>query len=419
MKILGYEFRKLPNKEERQVKIAPTTSIGLPYAGLNASLSAEQAMRLSAVYRCVDVRSDSIATMPWDVMVFNKQKEWVKDTFHFSWNMLNTEPNPSMSKFDFMKTLTAQVDLNGNAYVQVIRDSMGNPASLILQSGIVTMYVRDDYSIYYEVLESYSNRGLYVAGEDMIHVKNFSYDGYLGVSTITHATNITGLAEAADGQAAGYYKNGANMNGVLAVPGKVGADKAEQLKKSWMDSVGYNSATGVGGGVVVVEGGVVYTPIQINPKDAQMIETREFNVVDICRFFGVSPIKAFDMSSSTYASVESYQLGYITDTVTPLARKIENEFNRKLYRPSQRNKVKVALDIEELMSADLDTLGNYYTKMIQCGAYSPNEIRRKRKMPLIPDGDKSYVQVNLAPVGQKPEPIQNKNTGVKDENNGI
>jgi HK97 family phage portal protein len=325
--------------------------------------------------------------------------------------MLNTEPNPSMSKYDFMKTLTAQVDLNGNAYVQIVRDRFGNPTQLILQSGIVTMYVRDDYTIYYEVIESYSNKGLYVDGEDMIHVKNFSYDGFLGVSTITHATNITSLAESADGQAKGYYANGANMNGIIGVPGKISPDNAKNLKTSFREAVSYNSSTGVGGGVIVLEGGATYTPIQINPRDAQMLETRQFNVVDICRFFGVSPIKAFDMSSSTYANVESYQLGYITDTITPLAKKIENEFNRKLYRPSQRGNTRVSLDIEELMSADLDTLSNYYMNMIQCGAYSPNEIRRKRKMPLIPDGDKSYIQVNMAPVGQKPEPIQNKNNG--------
>jgi HK97 family phage portal protein len=355
--------------------------------------------------------------MPWDVMVFNRDKEWVKDPFHFSSNMLNVEPNPSMSKFDFMKTLTAQVDLNGNAYVQIVRDDIGNPLKLILQSGIVTMYIRPDYTTYYEITENYSSRNFVVDGTDMIHIKNFSYDGMLGVSTLTHAMNMLDLSSSADGQAKGFYKNGANMNGVVSVPGKIGSDGAERLKKSFRDAVSFNAQTGEGGGVVVMEGGAIYSPIQVSPKDAQMIETRQFNVIDICRFFGVSPIKAFDMSSSTYANVESYQLGYITDTITPLARKIESEFNRKLYRPSQRNKTKVVLDIEELMSADLDTLAGYYMAMVQCGAYSPNEIRRKRKMPLIPDGDKSYVQANMVEVGTKATPDQNKNTG-NNNNNG-
>jgi hypothetical protein len=98
--------------------------------------------------------------------------------------------------------------------------------------------------------------------------------------------------------------------------------------------------------------------------------------------------------------------------MTPLARKIDNEVNRKLFRPSQRSKTKVALRVRELRSADLDSLSNYYTRMFQVGAISPNEIRREINAPLIADGDKSYVQVNLAEVGKEPEPYQNKNTNV-------
>src|SRR5512133_723017 len=91
---LNIEFRKSKTTqhiEQRAISIGPSTSVGLPYGGLSASLSAEASMKLSAVYRCVDVVSDSIATMPWDVMVYNSNKEWVKDEFHFSWNMLNIE----------------------------------------------------------------------------------------------------------------------------------------------------------------------------------------------------------------------------------------------------------------------------------------------------------------------------------------
>jgi HK97 family phage portal protein len=257
-----------------------------------------------------------------------------------------------------------------------------------------------------------------IAGEDMIHIPNFSYDGLLGVSTLTHAGNITNLAASADAQAKGYYSNGVNMNGIVSVPGKIDPAKATALKNAWATSVGYSSTTGLAGGVVILEGGAEFKAIQVNPKDAQMLETREFNVVDICRFFGVHPSKAFDVSSNSYGSAESYQLGYITDTMTPLARKIDNEVNRKLYRPSQRNKVKAILRVRELRSADLDSLSNYYTKMFQVGAYSPNDICREQNLPISPDGDKKYVQVNLVELGKEPEPTQNKNVNVINDDNG-
>lgn len=409
MSIFNWFARKPKEVEERSLIVGPTTAVGLPYGGLATNLSAEAAMKLSAVYRCVDVRSDAIASMPWDVFVYNRSKEWIKEEFHFSYDLLNVQPNPSMSKFDFMKTLASMVDLNGNGFVQIKRDERGNPVSMILLTGEVTMYIKDDYSVYYESHDTYTSRSEIIAGEDMIHVKNFSYDGLLGVSTLTHAGNITALAASSDGQAKGFFSSGANLSGIISVPGKIDAQRAAMLKKSWGETFALNNTTGIAGGVAVMEGGAEFKSVQVNPRDSQMIETRQFNVIDICRFFGVHPSKAFDLTASTYSNVESYQLGFLTDTMTPFKKKFENEFNRKLFRPSQRTRTRLSLDINELLSSDLDTQANYYSKMVQCGAFTPNEIRRKVKQPLIANGDSSYVQANMVPVGERPLPEQNKN----------
>ena len=414
MKIFGVEIKKA---EKRQVTVGPSTSLGLPWGSGASSLSSSNAMKLSAVYRCVDVRSDSIATMPQDIFV-RKGDQWIRDDSHFAYPLLNVEPNRSCSAFTFRKTLMSMVDLDGNGYARIHRDEVGNPVKLELLSGNVTMYLKPDLTVYYEV-SNYNDRSYLVDGDDMIHVTNFSYDGLLGVSTLTHAGNITGLASSADGQAKGFYSSGANLSGIISVPGKIDPDKAKALKDSWGAAFTLNSTTGIAGGVAVMEGGAEYKSVQVNPKDAQMLETRAFNVIDICRFFGVSPIKAFDISSATYANVESYQLGYITDTITPLAIRFDNEFNRKLFRPSQRGRVKTKLRVRYLMSSDLDTQANYYSRMFQLGVYSPNEIAAEIDMPPYPKGDKRYVQVNLTELGKEPEPSQNKNTNVvKDKEDG-
>ena len=417
MNILGYEIRK--KTEQRGVTIGPSTPVGLPYSTLNGSLSAETSMKLSAVYRCVDVLGSDIATMPWDIMVYKNSTEWIRDDFHFSYAMLNEQPNPSCSAFTFKKTLISRMLLNGNGYARIYRDDAGNPVKLQLLTGDVVMYIRDDMSVYYSYKDPYTLKDIVVSGDDMIHIPNFTYDGLLGISTLTHAANITGLATSADGQAKGFFASGANLSGIISVPGKIDPDKAKALKTSWGEAFALSSTTGTAGGVAVMEGGAEFKPVSVNPKDAQMLETRAFNVIDLCRFFGVHPSKAFDTSTSTYgANVESYQLGYITDTITPLAKKIDNEVNRKLYRPSQRIRTKAILRVSELLSNDYESKANYYTQMFQVGAYSPNEIRKELNKPLIPDGDKSYVQVNLAEVGTKPEPIQNKNTNVVSDGKG-
>jgi HK97 family phage portal protein len=415
MNIFGYELRK---KEQRSITIGPSTAVGLPYQA-GSSLSADAAMKLSAVYRCVDVKSSDIGAMPWDVFVYRGDLEWTKDDSHFSYSMLNTAPNPSCSSFTFWKTFVAKIELNGNAYAKIYRDETGSPYQLELLSGGITMYMRTDLSVFYIHLHPYTQEEQFIEGEDMIHVLNFSYDGLLGVSTLTHAMNITSLAASSDGQAKGFFASGANLSGILSVPGKIDPVKAALLKTAWGNAFALNSTTGNAGGVAVLEGGAEFKPVSVNPKDAQMLETRAFNVVDICRFFGVHPSKAFDMSSSAYASAESYQLGYITDTMTPLARKIDNEVNRKLYRPSQRKKTKALLRVREMRSADLDSLTTYYSGMFQLGVYSPNDICREMNLPLDSKGNKRYVQVNLTELGKEPEPDQNKNTNiVNDISNG-
>lgn len=407
MKIFGYDIKRT---EKRDLTIGPSTGIGVTYGGNSTNFSAEASMKLSAVYRCVDVVSDSIATMPFDIMV-KRGPDWQKDYSHFSYPMLNFQPNPSLSKYTMMKTLTAKVLLNGNGYIWIHRDEMGNPLWLQLLNGTVVMYLREDFSVYYIFTDYYTYTEQTIDGDDMIHVLNFSYNGLQGISTLTHAANSIGLAQASDGQALGFFRNGANATGIYTVPGTIKPDKAKALKDSLKEALSYNETTGIGGGIAIMEGGGTLEKLTINPKDTQMLETRAFNVRDICRFFGVAPMKAFDDSGGISKSVESYQLGYITDTITPFAKKIENEFNRKLYRPSQRSRTKVILDINELMSSDLGTLAEYYSKLFPLGVFTTNEIRAKIHNAPVEEGDKPYVMVNLGQLGKPVDPSQNKNAG--------
>src|SRR5574343_674246 len=177
MKIFGYELRKEQKTEQRNITIGPSTPLGLPYSGTGTSLSAENSMKLSAVYRCVDVKSSDIGAMPWDVFIYRGNLEWVKDDSHFSYSMLNIQPNPSCSSFSFWKTFTAKVELNGNGFARIMRDDMGNPFQLILLTGAVTMYLRNDNSVFYVHQHPYTQEEEFIDGEDMIHVLNFSYDG--------------------------------------------------------------------------------------------------------------------------------------------------------------------------------------------------------------------------------------------------
>ena len=144
---------------------------------------------------------------------------------------------------------------------------------------------------------------------------NFSYDGIIGVSTLTHALQSLNISSDSEAHASGFFKSGANTAGVLTIEGvRLDKKQKEQNYQEWENRT--NPVTGRPNGIVILEGNMRYQPITVSPKDSQLLESRQFNVVDICRFFSVSPVKAFDLSKSSYSTVEATQLAYLTDTAS-------------------------------------------------------------------------------------------------------
>jgi len=390
--------------EQRSISDGPTTSVGLPYGFSTSPLSVQSSMQLSAVYRCVEVISDSIASQSWIVNEYTSDKGWMSNEFNDLHYILNIEPNKTMSRYSFMKTLIAKVLLEGNGYVVIKRNDRGDAESLELVTDSVDMFKRKDGTVYYAI--DRKGRTEKVDGEDMIHILNFTYNGLTGVSTLYHAANAMGLSLAAENSAKGFFLGGANMSGILTAEGKLTQDKADAIKSSW--SSAFNVTAGVPGGIAVMEKGLEFKPVTINPKDAQMLETRQYNVIEICRFFGVPPMKVFDNSNLTYSNVEAYQLGFITDTISPLDEKIEAEFNRKLFRPSLKRVTRVQLDINNLLRANLDARANYLSKMWGVGGLTINELRSEIGQPEIEGGDEVFLPVNMLPLSKHNKTV-NKN----------
>lgn len=351
-----------------------------------------KAMLLSTVYRCVDVISDAVAQLPLEPYYINDAGYKEKFIKHPTYYLLNKEPNSKMSRFTFIKTLIVSTLLKGNGYAYIERDAKGDATALhYIQSDYVTITEQKDGLMYSVV----GIKG-YVEPCNMIHILNFSYDGITGISTLQHARQTLGLAIDSESHAAGFFKGGANLAGILKVQSTLTGKQKTDLKSSWQTA--FSPTTGTPNGVAVLEGNMDFQPITVNPSDAQLLETRQFNVIDICRFFGVSPVKAFDLSKSSYSTVEATQLAFLTDTLSPLLEKIELEFERKLYKPSERNSIDVRFDTSVLLRADKASLANYYNTLFNIGVISPNEIRKQLDLPAVNGGDSHFVQVNLMEI---------------------
>lgn len=409
MKLFGFELRKAKQVEERSGIFD-----SLLYNG-KGSYQANKAMLLSCVYRCVDVISDSVAQLPLEPYFIDNDGYKSKFKQHPTYYLLNKEPNPKMSRFTFIKTLVVSTLLNGNGYAFIQRDGKGDAIALhYVPSEYVTIQKQTDGTIKYSVV---GIRGL-VEACNMIHILNFSYDGIEGISTLRHARLTLGLASDAESHASGFFKGGANLSGILKVQSNLTDKQKQALKSSWQTAFSPN--TGQPNGVAVLEGNMDYTPVTVNPVDAQLLETRQFNVVDICRFFGVSPVKAFDLSHSSYSTVEATQLAFLTDTLSPLLEKIELEFERKLYKPSERANVEVKFDTSMLLRADKASLADYYNKLFYMGALSVNEIRQNLDLPAVEGGNTHFLQVNLQTMDNAVKGYDTQNTkepGLSDKSN--
>lgn len=379
----------------------------------STAYTTEKSMLLSAVYRCVEVISDSVAQLPLEPYRMDSQGYKVKFTSHPTYKLLNKEPNQRMSRFTFIKTLIVSTLLRGNGYAYIERDGKGDAIALhLIPSELVT--INRPKTLKEPI--SYSIAGVgKVESKDMIHILNFSYDGIIGMSTLQHARHSLGLAMDSDSHAAGFFKGGANIAGILKSDGHLAPDQKQQIKQAWQ--MAFNPNYGSPNGVAVLEGNFTFEPITVNPSDAQLLETRQFNVVDICRFFGVSPVKAFDLTKSSYSTVEATELAFLTDTLSPLLEKIELEFERKLYKPSEKDSIDVRFDTAMLLRADKQSLANYYQTLFNIGVVSPNDIRKQLDMPAIEGGDNTFVQVNIQTLEKALSPNPDNTNTIKEKTN--
>ena len=387
MKLFGLEIRKASKKE--------INSVAAWGGGSSPLLSRSKPLLLSTVYRCVDLISDSVAVLPLKLFYLDGDGYRKMATDNPLYYILNLEPNENMSRYVFFKTIVTSILLTGNGYAYIERDSNLNIIQLVYipsyQVNIV--WITDGKGTPHKRYSVTGWKDL-VEPKDMLHFMNFSHDGIIGVSTLTYARETLNLASDTEEYAAGFFKSGGAISGILKVTDrKLEKEEKDKIYKTWAERT--SPQTGNPNGIVVMEGNMEYTPISVSPKDAQFIEARNLNNIDICRFFSVSPVKAFDLSKSSYSTIEATQLEYLTDTVLPVVTKIEQEINRKIFLQNQWGKMETEFETSAILRADQVSQATYIEKLTQCGGITPNETRKRNGLPRIENGDEAFVQVNM------------------------
>jgi HK97 family phage portal protein len=364
--------------------------------------SSSQAMLLSTVYRCVEVISNSIASLPIEIYNLKTKQKY---TTHPAYFLLNKEPNHIMTRYNFIKCLISDMLLKGNGYAYIRRDGKGNVIQL--------QYIPSEYCFVnhpdYLTPPTYTVMGIdnVIEHTDMLHFINYSLDGVQGISTLKNAQLTIQQSLNCEKHSANFFSKASKLDGILTVEGMLTTDQKKSIKDTWQNTFNNNNDAGI----AVLEGSMKYSAIQVNPADSQMLESRQYNVIDICRFFGVNPVKAFDLKNGSYGSIEALQLSFLSDTLAPIIQNFELEMERKIFKPSEKLFIDVVFDVTQLLRTEIKTQSEVNKNYFTMGAITPNEIRKQQNLPNIEGGDDAYIQVNIAKlkdIGKNNTQINNK-----------
>ena len=371
------------------------------------SMSTDKALKVSTVYRCVDLISSSMALLPLYIM-----RETDKRRFpdHHLGQVLWGRANEAMTTFDYARLMERTVLLRGNAFAYIDRDpATGWPRELIpMDPGLVSTSQERDGAIWYSYANPRTGDVTRLWPEDVLHYKGPSADGISGASVLTSAAMTVSTALAAQQQQTDLYTNGGQPSGVLTVdtdlggtaevPGPDGTVTKIPIKDHIRNEWYKNHGPGKGFRICVLDNGLKYQPIGLSNADAQFVESEELRVADMCRFFGV-PLHMAYAGKQAYSSNEQSSLEYVKYTLQPKITDREQEDTYKLLLPSEREKgLRIRREVKAFLRGDTAAQSAWYRTLRDISVYSPDDIRALEDLPNVPGGDTRYANLNNIPL---------------------
>ena len=353
------------------------------------SVNERTAMQTTAVYSCVRILAEAIASLPLHLYRYtDKGKERVFD--HPLYHILHDEPNEEMTSFIFREVLMSHLLIWGNAYAQIIRDGRGQVLGLYpLLPDKMEVDRAENGELYYiytrntEENPNFKDYGrIYLRREDVLHIPGLGFDGLVGYSPIAMAKNAVGMTLACEEYGASFFANGATPGGVLEHPGVL-KDPAK-VRDRWHKVYGGSRNAGK---VAVLEEGMKYQQIGIPPEEAQFLETRKFQINEIARMYRIPPHMVGDLEKSSFSNIEQQSLEFVKYTLDPWVIRWEQALQKALLLPQEKNEYFIKLNVDGLLRGDYASRMNGYAVGRQNGWLSANDIREMEDQNPIPEED--------------------------------
>jgi len=375
------------------VSAAPVFYFGS--SGSGKAVNARTAIQMSTVYACVRVIAETIASLPLHVYESNEGGS-AKAVKHPLYRLIHDEPNPEMTSFVWRETMLTHLLLWGNSYSQVIRNGRGQVVGLY---PLLPDYMEVDRDSKGVLTYKYTNaEGIsrWLRPEDVLHIPGLGFDGIIGYSPVAMEKNAIGLGISAEEYGNKFFSNGARPSGILTHPNTVKDPAA--LRASWNAAYG---GTSNASRVAVLEEGMTFTPLSMPNNEAQFLETRRFQVEEICRIYRVPPHMVGDLSRATFSNIEHSSIDFAVHTIRPWLVRIEQAMNRALFPDREKGRFYVQFNLDGLMRGDYKSRMEGYAIARQNGWMSANDIRELENQNPIPaeDGGDAYLcNGNMIPI---------------------
>jgi len=378
------------DKPQDSVSAAPVFYFGT--SGSGKSVTVQSAIQLSTVYACVRVISETVASLPLGIYeTVNDGNE--KATDHPLYRLLHDEPNSEMTSFVFREVMLAHLLLYGNSYSQIIRSGKNTVIALYPLLPDHMDVDRDSKGNLTYTYTTSDGKTVVMKPRDVLHIPGLGFDGVMGYSPIALEKNAIGLGIASEEYGSKFFSNGARPSGILTHPNTVKNPKA--LRESWNSAYGGSSNSNR---VAILEEGMKFEPIAIPNNEAQFLETRKFQVDEICRIYRVPPHLVGNLEHATFSNIEHQSIDFAVHTIRPWLVRIEQAMNRALLSDQEKGRFFVQFNIDGLMRGDYKSRMEGYAIGRQNGWLSANDIRALENQNPIPadqGGDAYLVNGNM------------------------
>jgi HK97 family phage portal protein len=399
----GFDPVSLGEAAKRERLRGMLSSFGPSWSGEN--VTDETAMQLSTVWCCRRVISESIAMMPLRLMV-EKNGEKNPARAHPLYNKLHYSPNPEMTTMSLRETMTDQMLAGGNAFAKIVRRSGSGTALELwpIRPEAVTIDRDQAKRLVYVVKDGTDKTYAVEAGkpQDVLHVHGLGSDGRRGYSVITMARQSMGTTLAAERHVGRFYARGGRLPYNLKLQQKwATTQQAEQFREDW------NKIYSNPHEAPILEPNVEYQQTGLNFADAQLLESRQFSIPEICRWFLLTPHMVGDLSRATFSNIEQLVLHFVKFTLQAWITRWEQDFWRCVLTPEEQAAgYFLKHNVDGLLRGDFQARMAGFASALQNGEVNIDEVRDLEDRNPLPNGaGKAYhIQMNMATVPGTGEP---------------